>query len=642
LRLRAELNALSAHQKPHNNRGKDTMGNVRKISVAAFFISLIGFSAQSAAAFDRFITMHDGMLMDGSKQFRFISFNVPNLNYIEDDMRFAQTNPYRLPTEYEMRDALTTIKDLGGQVVRIYTVPVKSKAFPAEAPTYVLAPGQFNEEAFRRMDLMLALANEYGIRLIIPLVNNWPWMGGRPEYAAFRGKTENDFWTDPQIIADVQATIRHVLERRNTVTGILYKDDKAILCWETGNELDAPFSWTVQMTRFIKSLDPHHLVMDGSRDDARAKRPAFVPEALTEPSIDIVTTHHYEPDPMAIPGHVRDNVGDIKRKKAYIVGEFGFAPTASNARILDEVIAAKHDISGALLWSLRFHNSDGGYYWHSEPFGDNLYKAFYWPGSALGQSYDNARMMRMVRDKAFAIQGLPVPPIRAPKPPHLQSISDPSSITWLGSVGASTYNVERATNASGPWKIIGYDISDADVPYFPLFQDCSAKPGDTFYYRVRARNEAGLSKPSNVSGPVHVTESVIVDTMKNLGLTQSSKGITPVTGSDRSFKEISNRLAGKAGSELIYGVPGHLNSFEIFAFENSPSPALQVLASPDGENWQDLSIHPIGYAGHETNYEYWTPRLYRAAPAGSIRFIKIVFKTGAAQLARARLAYIPQ
>jgi len=87
--------------------------------------------------------------MDGDEEFRFISFNIPNLNYVEDDMTFTRINPYDLPNEFEMRDAFETIKEMGGQAIRIYTIPVRNTNFPAEAPTHVEAPGKFNEEAFK-------------------------------------------------------------------------------------------------------------------------------------------------------------------------------------------------------------------------------------------------------------------------------------------------------------------------------------------------------------------------------------------------------------------------------------------------------------------------------------------------------------
>jgi len=94
-------------------------------------------------------------------------------------------------------------------------------------------------------------------------VDNWKWHGGRAEYAGFRGKNRDDFWTDPQLIADFQETIRFVLMRTNTFTGVRYCDDQAILCWETGNEISPTTAWTREIARYIKSLDTNHLVMDG-------------------------------------------------------------------------------------------------------------------------------------------------------------------------------------------------------------------------------------------------------------------------------------------------------------------------------------------------------------------------------------------
>ncbi len=609
------------------------------IRTAFWFFMLVVFTAAAPAlAFDRFITARGGMLMDGNAPFRFVSFNVPNLNYIEDDMRFTETNPYRLPDEFEMRDVFETVNEMGGRVVRIYTVPVKSAGFPPKAPTYVLAPGKFDEDAFRSLDRMMALANEYGVRIIFPLVNNWPWMGGRPQYAAFRGKQPDDFWTDPQLIADFKATILHLLERTNTITGVKYKDDKAILCWETGNELGAPFSWTVAITRTLKSIDHNHLVMDGSRGLISNEPPSIQLGALTEPSIDIVTTHHYESDPAVIPQHIQDTIGIVQRRKVYLVGEFGFAPTAANEAILDKVISREQDVAGALIWSLRFHDRDGGFYWHSEPFGGNLYRAFLWPGFSAGGAYDEIRMMAMIRRKAFAIRGMAEPPRSIPKAPSLLPIENVSAISWRGSMGATSYDVERAEGAAGPWVPAGQDISDADAPYFPLFDDEGVRIGGRYYYRVRAVNGAGASPWSAVAGPVSVAFKVKIDTMKGLGRALQAKAITVATGLDRSFKESPARLAGERGSELTYLVPGRFQSFTLYAFEKGAADVLQILGSADGRTWRVLKGAAESYAVGESTYDYWRPKIYRTAGEAPLKFVKIRF-LGAAQLARAEIAY---
>ena len=67
-------------------------------------------------------------------------------------MAFSRTNPYDLPTEFEIRDAMASVVQMGGRVIRMYTIPVRNTGFPAEAVTYVEGPGQFNEEAFETMD----------------------------------------------------------------------------------------------------------------------------------------------------------------------------------------------------------------------------------------------------------------------------------------------------------------------------------------------------------------------------------------------------------------------------------------------------------------------------------------------------------
>ena len=54
-----------------------------------------------------------------------------------------------------------------------------------------------------------------------------------------------------------------------------------------------------------------------------------------------------------------------KGKKPYVVGEFGFVSTAEMENTMKAIMDM--GLSGGLLWSLRFRNRDGGFYWHSEP-----------------------------------------------------------------------------------------------------------------------------------------------------------------------------------------------------------------------------------------------------------------------------------
>jgi hypothetical protein len=501
-------------------------------------------------------------------------------------------------------------------------------------PRHVLGPGKFNEEAFRTLDQVLATANQKGIRLIIPLVDNWSWMGGRAEYAGFRGKEKDEFWTDPQIIKDYEVTIRYIVNRTNTVTGILYRDDKAILCWETGNELQSPAPWTREIASFIKSLDTHHLVMDGFNTSRLRK------ESLSMPDVDIVTTHHYPGGGGKFPDLVRWNWGKAKGKKAYVVGEFGFVETQEMGETMKAV--RETGTAGALLWSLRFRDRDGGFYWHSEPSGGNRFKAFHWPGFKSGADYDEENLLAMVQREAYGIRGLPVPPLKAPVAPHLLPVTEPGALSWQGSAGATSYAVERAGAGEAPlkWQVIAEDVNETAVQYRPLFVDTGAGDG-TYYYRVRARNRAGTSEPSNVVGPVNGNHGVLVDEMEDFSkmFAHDEGALELATRNCRQAKEDAHRVAGKAGARLVYQFPSRMSGFKIFAFFPHEVADLKFSASVNGHTFQDISAAKEVCFQGAGDYHYWESVMYSAEklPEGT-KFLMLEF-TGETQIGRVELRF---
>ena len=597
-------------------------------------ITLLALLACAAVAaetgFSDFITRRGDQLMDGDQPFRFMSWNLPNLQLIEDNMVFSETNAWRWPEEFEVRDGLMTMRQMGGTVVRIYSLAVIRTNDDPAMPGHVLGPNQFNEEAFRELDLVLKVANEQGIRLIIPLVNNWKWMGGRGEYAGFRGKSKDEFWTDPQLIADFKDTIRYVLTRTNTLTGVRYCDDKSILCWETGNELFSPVPWTREIAAYFKSVDTNHLVMDGF--NAAVLRP----ESFTIPEVDIVTTHHYPSSrmPKSFAQLIRENWAKAKGKKAYVVGEFGFVSTSQMEEAMKTIVDT--GMSGGLLWSIRFRNRDGGFYWHSEPDGADLYKAFHWPGSAIGTAYDETNLLAMVRRYAYAIQGENPPPLPVPAPPGLLSITNPAAISWRGSVGAVDYTVERAPKATGPWQTIARGVDESFVQYRPLFADETVPAGD-WYYRVRANNAAGVSGPSNVVGPVKATHATLVDELADFSKVYAREGgVTNTMRGARQAKEDAHRAAGRAGDVLVYRVPSKIEGFRVFAFFPKAVADLKFSVSTDGKNYHPVTASRLNYFAGASDYNYWQPVQYQAEGLSEGTFLKIEL-TGETQIGRVEI-----
>lgn len=581
-----------------------------------------------------FITARGDQLFEGDKPFRFISWDIPNLQLIEDNLPFTNLNAWRLPDRFEINDALATVRQMGGTVVRTYVISVQRTNDAPGVPRHVLGPGRFNEEAFRSLDRMIQSADENGIRLVIPLVDNWIWQGGRAEYAGFRGKLKDDFWTDPQIIADFKETIRFVLLRTNTLSGLRYADDPAILCWETGNELQSPPSWTREIAAYIKSLDSNHLVMDGF--NANHLRP----ESLAMPEVDIVTTHHYPGSKRPFAELIRENAAMAEGKKPYVVGEFGFVSTSQMEEAIKAILQTH--TSGGLLWSIRFRDRDGGFYWHSEPSGGNKYKAFHWPGSAIGAEYDEIHLLAMVRHYAFAIRGIPEPPVPVPAPPTLLPVSDVAAISWQGSVGASSYTVERAPDAGGPWSVAGAGIDECFVQYRPLFTDSSVSSG-RWYYRVRAANAAGISEPSNLAGPVSVTHGTLVDELADFSKVHAVEGGLGIqTHNTRQAKEDAHRAAGNAGDALVYEVPTSVLGFRVFAFYPHDVADLRFAASADGKVYHEIAAANGLHFQGPGDYKYWKPVLYQGANAGpDSRFLKIEL-AGETQIGRVEITYAPE
>jgi len=608
---------------------------MKNILLKVFSTYLILLGLLQAQEFENFITVEAAKLMDGKNQFRFLSFNIPNLNFIEDNLDFKTVYPFRLPTEFEIRDALMSVKQMGGGVVRIYTLPVRNLNFPDSVPAHILGPGEFSEEAFGVNDLMLSIANELGIRIIFPLLNQWKWLGGRPQYAAFRGKDEKDFYTDRQLIDDFKKTIEFTLNRTNTITGKKYRNDKAILCWETGNELLCPHQWTVEITRYIKSLDKNHLVLDGYH--AFGNRPVRE-ESVLEPSIDIIHSHHYEVNPMELCENIERNLKIIGGRKPYVIGEFGFESTSALEMVIDKITSIP-GIAGGLIWSLRYHREEGGFYWHSEPFGLGLYKAYHWPGFATGNSYDEINLLKMFREKAFKIQGREVPAVPVPRLPELLPINDIYSINWKGSAGASGYNIERAESKNGPWILIGYNISDAVTPYFSLFHDESAEIGKKYYYRVQAVNASGISDISNIVGPVNVESQALIDNMLNYGTLFQSKDIRLTTGNDRKYKEKIYRIKGQNGSEILYRLKNPIRSIKLFSFEYINKAALNLSVSKKGKGYQPITPDIKYYNQPGNNYGYNFPVFYsHTINNGNYKFLKIRFERDA-EIGRVEIIY---
>lgn len=577
------------------------------------FLILTILTLQTAfGQFNNFITKKGDKLFDGDKEYRFISFNIPNLHYVEDYLPFNGTNPWRLPTEYEIRDALRTIKIMGGKVTRMYVLSVRSSEDEAGIIRHVEGPGQFNEEAFKALDKVLQIANEEGVRVIIPFVDNWHWWGGPKEYAAFRNKEKPAFWKDTDVINDFKRTIEFVINRKNTYTGVLYKDDKSIMAWETGNELEPPFEWTKNIAAYIKSLDQNHLLIEG----IFAKDLSY--EAVEDPNLDILSTHHYG-DPKLSLEKISSNIKMAKGKKPYFVGEYGIVPTQYIKAMTDTIINS--GIAGGMLWSIRPRCEEGGFYHHFEY---NNTEAYRFPGFASGEWYDEKAIIQYFRGKAYQIDGQNPPFYPVPSAPVMLEIKNVGEISWQGSTGALSYIIERKVKG-GDWEEIANNVEDHKYAYRPIFSDETAQTGKEYFYRLRAKNESGISDYSNIAGPVLVAEKKIADEMENFNrIFQKDGNLELLTYQDiRKAKEDRSRLTGKEESYIVYKLPENATGIKVEYFAVKSGSEVKISLSENGKSYDNQKVEREIFAFAKNNYGFFDAVADKVSIDEDSRFVKI-------------------
>jgi len=339
-----------------------------------------GGETSGAPAMD-FVVRKGDQLFLGDEPFRFISFNAPDLHVMEDES-------WHRASLWEQEDALRTIARMGGQVVRIYPMSIVG-GLNNGSYTHVLGKGVYNEALFRDLDQLLVVAGQLNVRVIIPFIDHWEWWGGIPQFTKLYNAPFGDFYRSAEVKKGFKDLVKHLLLRRNTLTGRLYRDDPAILAWESGNELNyedkeadrlsLPLpsrgemdGWMSELATYIKELDPNHLVIDGrllnNRDVSKVQ--------LEDPHIDLISDHFYPNTAFAFEERLAHMVSFTKGHKPFLVGEFGLVAPITVDDLAKRVIA-EPAVAGALLWSLRSHNVKGGFYWHYEY--DN-YWAYHYPG----------------------------------------------------------------------------------------------------------------------------------------------------------------------------------------------------------------------------------------------------------------------
>ncbi|HTJ37502.1 MAG TPA: cellulase family glycosylhydrolase [Dactylosporangium sp.] len=314
--------------------------------------------------------------------------------------RFAGSNNYYLmySSPKMVDDVLGDAAGAGFNVLRTWGFlegsqnGVSFQSFDGTHPVYNDGP-----DGLARLDYVLKAARDNGVRLVIPLTNNWSDFGGMDQYVRWRGGTyHDDFYTDPVIRGWYKDWISHVLNRANSLTGVKYKDDPTVMAWELANEPRCGGSgalprsasctdrtllgWADDVTRFIHATDGHHLVGVGDEGFLCSDRASTdwtvncadgVDSAALAalPAVDLMSFHLY-PDGWGKDAAwgtqwIRTHVQIADRiHKPVMLGEFGYKDKATRNPVYkawtDE--AVRDGIDGLLYWILSGVQDDGTNY----------------------------------------------------------------------------------------------------------------------------------------------------------------------------------------------------------------------------------------------------------------------------------------
>ncbi len=120
-----------------------------------------------------FVTRSGTSLLLNGQPFRFSGANIYWLGLEEVNT----SNGIAYPSHFQVDDALATAQTMGATVVRSHTLGISVGCSICVEPTL----GTFNQVALQQIDYAIQSAHNYGIKLIIPLVDNWHFLQKRSD-----------------------------------------------------------------------------------------------------------------------------------------------------------------------------------------------------------------------------------------------------------------------------------------------------------------------------------------------------------------------------------------------------------------------------------------------------------------------------
>ncbi|WP_445996946.1 CIA30 family protein [Okibacterium fritillariae] len=537
-------------------------GAIALTSLTALTLAGAATAPASAAPADwtsqntEFVTRDGATLRLGGEPFR---FNGANAYWLGLDENVGGVD---YPTFFRIKDAIDTADEMGLTVLRSHMMTSTGQN---DANPLAIMPslGEYNEEAFATIDFAIAYAGERGIRLILPLTDEWEYYhGGHRDFTTPLGLQSADFYTDRAAIGAYQEYVDRIVGRTNTLTGVPYAADPTILAWELGNELEGmTLPWIDEQVAFIRERAPEQLVSAGRRFD-------IDPDTLASADLDIVDVHYYPPTAQKV---TADAAAVVAAGKVYVAGEYG--SNSASPALLDPLVA-NDDVSGMMLWSLFGHNDRGGFVPHDDGF------TLHYPGTT-------AKM----REQVVAITGFSralrsetgTLALGQPLITSVDNVNGVNEIAWRGTAGAATYRVEVSTDGI-TWTSLGAGAVPAEAS--PA-TDLASTPGSR--YRVVPVKLDGSVGPASETAQPGADADLLVDPLQSFSLASAHPGVV-LEGTPRGAIA---RAGGSGGSITWAGE--RINRVQVrSAAGAAPAGSISIEVRRGDAGWQRVEGASVG------------------------------------------------
>ena len=258
-----------------------------------------------------FVTRNGLQLMRDGQPYRIVGANMWYAAWLGADAEYGDRA--RLIRE------LDRLQAIGVNNLRIMAAAEEGPLNNSIKPGFTTASSS-NPALFEGLDFAMAEIGKRGMTAVLALSNFWEWSGGL-QTLLYRATGEYMDMGDPAhpwpAFADATAAVyanekavelyrahvSAVVGRTNSITGVAYADDPAVMSWQHANEprpggsdeaiarnREAYLRWIATTAELIRSIDSNHLVSLGQEGTQATNGSEELVKAAHE-NVDYVTAH---------------------------------------------------------------------------------------------------------------------------------------------------------------------------------------------------------------------------------------------------------------------------------------------------------------------------------------------------------------